>query len=377
VDTIVRLPSWQRRLGAAAASLAAVVAVTGAIFALEPVAPVLSLGVLYLFAVLPIAAIWGLPFALGVSIVSMLTFNWFFLPPTHTFRLRDSENWVALAVYLVTAVSVSELAARARRRAAEAEQLAREARETEARRRSEAIEAEALRRSDAVKTAVLRSVSHDLRSPITAIMTAGEVLQGPGDTLSASQRNELLASIRTEVKRLDRLVSNLLDLSRLEAGAASPVPELWPVDGLVARALDVIGARNARIDIVLPHELPPVKVDPGQMEHVLVNLLENALKFSPPSQSVEIRAEHGGGEVVLRVVDHGPGIPPDEQRRIFEPFTRGGSDHGERGSGLGLAIARGFVNVNGGRLWVDSTLGEGSAFTLALPAVEAPAKALA
>jgi two-component system sensor histidine kinase KdpD len=357
-------------------SLAAVGAVTAAIFALKPVAPVLSLGVLYLFAVLPVAAIWGLPFALGVSIVSMLTFNWFFLPPTHTFRLRDSENWVALAVYLVTAVSVSELAARARRRAAEAEQLAREARDSEARRRSEAIEAEALRRSDAVKTAVLRSVSHDLRSPITAIMTAGEVLQGSGDTLSESERVELLASIRTEVRRLDRLVSNLLDLSRLEAGAASPVPELWPVDGLVARALDVIGAGNARIDVVLPHELPPVKVDPGQLEHVLVNLLENALKFSPRSNSVEIRAEHIGGEVVLRVVDHGPGIPPDEQRRIFEPFTRGTSDDGERGSGLGLAIARGFANVNGGRLWVESELGGGSAFAVSLPAVETAAKVM-
>jgi two-component system sensor histidine kinase KdpD len=255
--------------------------------------------------------------------------------------------------------------------------LAREARETEARRRSEAIEAEALRRSDAVKTAVLRSVSHDLRSPITAIMTAGEVLQGSGDSLSASQRDELLASIGTEVKRLDRLVSNLLDLSRLEAGVASPVPELWPVDGLIARALDVVGTRNARIDVALPNELPPVSVDPGQIEHALVNLLENALKFSPPTRSVEIRAGHEGGEVVVRVVDHGIGIPPDDQRRIFEPFTRGASENGEHGSGLGLAIARGFVNVNGGRLWVESTPGEGSAFTLALPAVEAPARVVA
>jgi two-component system sensor histidine kinase KdpD len=126
-------------------SLAAVAAVTGIIFALKPVAPVLSLGVLYLFAVLPIAVVWGLPYAVGVSVVSMLAFNFFFLPPTHTLRLADSENWVALLVYVVTAISVSELAARARRRA-------REVRETET-----------LRRSDAVKTAVLRSVSHDLR----------------------------------------------------------------------------------------------------------------------------------------------------------------------------------------------------------------------
>jgi len=362
---------WHRQLAAATVSLGAVALVTGAIFALKTVAPVLSLGVLYLFAVLPVAAVWGLPFAIVVSVVSMLAFNFLFLPPTHTFRLADSENWVALAVYLVTAISVSELAARARRRAAEAEQHAREARESEARRRSEAIEAEALRRSDTVKTAVLRSVSHDLRSPITAIMTTSEVLESSGEALSGADREELLASIGLQVRRLDRLVSNLLDLSRLEAGAASPAPELWTVDGLVARALEVLGVESRRVEVVIPHDSPPISVDPTQLEHVLVNLLENALKFSAPTDVVEVRGEESGDDVVLRVIDHGPGIPAHEQRQIFEPFNRGASADGERGSGLGLAIARGFANVNGGRLWVESNLGSGAAFALAFPAVRA------
>src|SRR6476469_6038334 len=127
----------QRHGRAASLSLALVVVVTGAIFALRPIAPVLSLGVLYLFAVLPVAALFGLGYALVVSIASMLAFNFLFLPPTHTFRLAESENWAALAVYLMTAFSVSTLAAQARRRAVEAEQLA------------------ALKRSDAAKTAVL------------------------------------------------------------------------------------------------------------------------------------------------------------------------------------------------------------------------------
>jgi two-component system, OmpR family, sensor histidine kinase KdpD len=358
-------------------SLGAVALVTGAIYALEPVAPVLSLGVLYLFAVLPVAALWGLPFASLVSVVSMLAFNFFFLPPRHTFRLADSENWVALAVYLVTAISVSGLAARARRRAAEAEQHARDARESEARRRSEAIEAEALRRSDTVKTAVLRSVSHDLRSPITAIMTTSELLAGSGDALSAAERDELLASIRLQVRRLDRLVSNLLDLSRLEAGAARPLPELWTVDGLVARALEVLGVDSERVDVVVPHDSPPISVDPTQLEHVLVNLLENALKFSGPTDVVEVRAQEIGDEVVVRVIDHGPGVSAQEERQIFEPFNRGASADGERGSGLGLAIARGFANVNGGRLWVESAPGRGSAFAFAFPAVKVPARTTA
>jgi two-component system, OmpR family, sensor histidine kinase KdpD len=469
--------SWRlRQVAALLLSLGAVALVSGAIFALEPVAPVLSLGVLYLFAVLPVAAIWGLRFAVPVSIVSMLAFNYLFLPPKHTFRLADSENWVALAVYLVTGITVSALAARARRRATEAEQrrreatlaaevsaillesreveprlseisarvaellgasrahieldatrlqdgdgtvyellagsrvvgrlqvgaaatldreitgrvcsmlgtllataidreqLAREARDIEARRRSEAIEAETLRRSDAAKTAVLRSVSHDLRSPITAITAASEILDGSGRTLSAADRAELVMSIRQQARRLDRLVSNLLELSRLEAGAAHPELELWTIDGLIARALEAIGSDSDRVETLLPPDLPLVEVDPTQLERALVNLVENALKFSPPGALVRVDAEAVEGEIVVRVVDHGSGVPAHEYERIFEPFVRGVTVDGERGSGLGLAIARGFVNLNGGRLWVESTVADGTAFALALPAVEAPAR---
>ena len=346
------------RVRAALFSLVAVAAVTGAVYGLRPVAPVLSLGVIYLFAVLPVAALWGLPWALAVSLASMLTFNFLFLPPTHTFRLADSENWVALAVYLVTAVTVSELAARERRRAAEAERLARAARD-----------ADALRRSDAAKTAVLRSVSHDLRSPITAILTAGDVLESSGETLSADEREELHAAIRLQARRLNRVVSNMLDLSKLEAHAAQPSPELWTVDVLIARALEAIGPENERIGTVLPDDSPPVRVDAAQLEHALVNLLENALKFSSPTDPIELSAETRSGEVVVSVTDHGPGIPPEERERIFEPFARGTNGDVGAGSGLGLAIARGFVQLNGGRLWLDTTRATGTTFVLTLPAV--------
>jgi two-component system, OmpR family, sensor histidine kinase KdpD len=345
-------------------SLGAVAVVTGAIFALEPVAPVLSLGVLYLFAVLPVAALWGLPLAAFVSVVSMLTFNFLFLPPRHTFRLADSENWVALAVYLVTAISVSELAARARRRADEAERLAHAARETEE-----------LRRSDAVKTAVLRTVSHDLRSPITAIMTASDLLESSSATLSTEEHEELYSSIRLQIHRLDRFVSNLLDLSRLEAGAARPLPELWTVDGLVARALDAIGPENERIDTAFHDDSPPLRVDAAQIEHALVNVLENALKFSSPTDVVELRTEGSGGELVIRITDHGPGMPSGEREEIFEPFRRGTMTEGRTGSGLGLAIARGFVQLNGGRIWVESEPGRGTTVAVAFPAARMPAEA--
>lgn len=434
---------------AGAASFAAVAVVTGAVYALDPVAPTLSLGVLYLFAVLPVAALWGLPFAAAVSVISMLTFNYLFLPPRHTFHLAESENWVALAVYLVTAFSVSGLAARARHRAAEAEQQRREAsfaadvstllleqprvelelpeiavrtadllgvshcwielgppREPDpdeegfdlvagdrglgrvfldsARRPdpavrervlavlasllATAIDREELGRSDAVKTAVLRSVSHDLRSPLTAISTASEVLADVAQPLSAADRDELLAVIRLQVRRLDRLVANLLDLSRLEVGAARPDVELWTADGLVARALEALGPEGERVAVSLP-PAPATRVDAAQLERVLVNLLENALSHSSAGAAVEVRAEHEGDELVIRVIDRGPGISPDEQAAIFEPFRQGATGDA-RGAGLGLAIARGFAELNGGRLWVESELGRGATFALALPAVE-------
>ena len=188
--------------------------------------------------------------------------------------------------------------------------------------------------------------------------------------MSSAERDELLDSIRLQVRRLDRLVSNLLDLSRLEAGAASPVPELWTIDGLVARALEVLGRDSARVDVVIPDDSPPISVDPTQLEHVLVNILENALKFSAPPDVVEISAHEVGPEVVVRVIDHGPGIPTEEQVQIFEAFNRGSGADGHGGSGLGLAIARGFAQVNGGRVWVESQPGRGSTFVLAFPAVK-------
>jgi K+-sensing histidine kinase KdpD len=333
-----------RLLLGSAASIASVALVTGGIYALRPVAPVLSLGVLYVFAVLPIAAVFGVGFAVPVAVVSMLTFNFLFLPPRHTFELRDSENWVALAVYLVTAVSVSALAARARRRAEEAERALAERDET---------------------TAVLRSVSHDLRSPLTAIGASAEMLAEP-DGLAESDRAELVASIRDQAGRLDRLVANLLDLSRLEAGAASPRAELWPVDELVGRALEAVGPDGDRVAVSLPPETPAVRVDAAQLERVLVNLVENALRYSSPDEPVEVRARAEHGEVVISVADRGPGVRAEDRKSIFEPFW---SQSGG-GSGLGLAIARGFASLNGGRLSLEPDTGRGATFSITLPAVE-------
>ncbi len=326
--------------------------------------PVLSLGVLYIFAVLPVAVFWGLGLATAVSVASMLAFNWFFLPPRHTFQLSDGANWAVLAVYLVTAVVVSALAARSRRRA----ELA-EAREREAAGRAAAeLEAEALRRSDSLKTALLHSVSHDLRSPLTAIVAAASSLANPQVRLDTVDHDELVATIRVEAERLNRLVGNLLDLSRLQGGAAEPRPELWPVDDLVAQTLEQLGSRGDRVVIELDENAPPVHVDAVQIERVLVNLLDNALKFSPAGSPVRVQGEAHAGELRLHVLDLGPGVPAAEREAIFEAFRRG-TGPPRSGAGLGLAIARGFAEANGARVWSEDG-GASGHFVLALPIAE-------
>lgn len=332
-------------------SAAAVTAVTGAVFGLKQVAPVLGLSILYLLAVLPVAVVYGLVYALGVSIASMLTFNFFFLPPLHTLALTDSANWVALAVFVVTAVVVSELATRARRRV------------------FAAAEAESLRRSDAAKTAVLHAVSHDLRSPLTAIGVAAGGLQSGSLRLAEEDRAALLETIRLETARLDRLVANLLDLSRLEAGVAPARPELWPVDELVSRALDALGAEASRVVVALDEGAPLVRVDAAQLERVLVNVLDNALRYSSFSDAVDLTVSSTGDDVRLRIEDRGPGLAPEDVERIFEPFEHGRV--GGEGTGLGLAIARGFAEANGCRLWAEAQPGRGATFTLALPSAAA------
>ena len=335
-------------------SVAAVAVVTGVIFGLKEIAPVRSLSVLYLFAVLPVAVFYGLAYAIGVSVLSMLAFNFFFLPPLHTLALTDSGDWAALGVFLVTAVVVSELAALARRRA-----LA-------------AADAEALRRSDTVKTAVLRAVSHDLRSPLTAIRTAAEGLRSGSLELDEDDRVGLLETIGIETARLERLVSNLLDLSKLEAGAARPRLELWPIDELISRALDALGADAARVSVRNEGGVPPALVDAAQLERVLVNILENALQLSSPSDPVEVAVASDGAEIAVRISDRGPGLEGQDLDRIFEPFERGSGVRG--GTGLGLAIARGFAEANGCRLWAEPSPGSGATFVLTLPAAAFPAE---
>ncbi|HKF80607.1 MAG TPA: ATP-binding protein [Thermoleophilaceae bacterium] len=232
-------------------------------------------------------------------------------------------------------------------------------------------EAEAVRRAEVAKTAVLHAVSHDLRSPLTAIVTAGTALQT--DSLSEQDRDELLSVIESESGRLSRLVDDLLDLSRIEAGAVAPRPDWCDLKEVVARA--AAAYNDHPLELRLPDELPLVRVDAVQVERVFSNLINNAIKFSPPGAPVTVSGGASPAGVTVRVSDRGPGIPSSARRHVFEPFFRGRGD--QTGSGLGLAISRGFVEANGGRITLQSRKGQGTAFAVTFPRAEiaAPTRA--
>jgi two-component system sensor histidine kinase KdpD len=230
----------------------------------------------------------------------------------------------------------------------------------------EVVETSALRRSDVLKTALLRSVSHDLRSPLTAILTAVGALDS--SSLSDRERAELVADIGGEAERLSRLVDKLLDMSRLEARTAEPRVEWCSVEEVIQAAIDELALPAATFALSIDAELPLIRADAAQLERAFANLLENSARHSG-GYPVSVRARAVGQRILVRIVDRGPGVPAAEKQRIFEPFYRAPSpaQNGHRGSGLGLAIVRGFVEANGGRVWVESLPGQGSTFVVELP----------
>jgi two-component system sensor histidine kinase KdpD len=445
----------ERRLAAGVVvAIASVAALTGLIYALREFTPVVSTGVVYMLAVLLVSSYWGLWMGLGTAVLSALAFNFFHIPPTGRFTIAESQNWLALAVFLVAALVTSTLADSARSRAEEAERRSREAdlsaelarlllgarsvedslraasqriaktfdlpsvsielgwADSDQRRRalplivegsrigtvlvparidpdtldalqdrvipgletlvaavrrrdeleSQVIETKALRRSNVVKTTILRSVSHDLRSPLTAITAAAGGLES--ETLSDEERRELGSVIATESARLSRLVDNLLDLSRLQAGPVETRQESVDVEELVRAVLDHVPAPPGGIDLSFEPDLPPIEADASQLERALANVLENAVRFAG-GEPVTVRGRATDRQILLRISDRGPGIRQQELERVFEPFTHVGEDGS--GSGLGLAIARGFLEANGGRIRAESLPGQGTSFVIQLP----------
>jgi two-component system sensor histidine kinase KdpD len=243
----------------------------------------------------------------------------------------------------------------------------------------QAIHAEALRESDRLKDVLLGSVTHELRTPIASIKAAASSLLQPDMTWSDDDRREFLESIDVSAERLNRLVGNLLDLSRLEAGSAQPEKDWYPIGDVIATVLDRLDltgqTREHRITVDVPDDIPLVPMDYVQIEQVLTNLTENALKYSPAESEVHIAARALlSSELEVRVQDHGVGIPPGELEAIFDKFYRvqhvrlpWAAARPPMGTGLGLAICAAIIRAHGGRIWAESAPGRGSTFIFTLP----------
>ena len=224
-----------------------------------------------------------------------------------------------------------------------------------------------LAEADRMRTALLNAVGHDLRTPLAAAKAAVSGLRSPGITWSHEDRAELLGNADEALDRLSALVTNLLDLSRLQAGALSVVPRPVGLDDVVSMAL-FHEAHGHAVELDVPPELPEVLADPGLLDRVVANLVQNALRYAPPGQPIRLAASSHAGRVELRIVDRGPGIPAADRDTVFAPFQRlDDSPRDGAGVGLGLAIARGFTEAMGGRLVAEDTPGGGLTMVVDLP----------
>ncbi|MGH7429472.1 MAG: ATP-binding protein, partial [Candidatus Methylomirabilaceae bacterium] len=222
--------------------------------------------------------------------------------------------------------------------------------------------------TERLRNAILSSVSHDLRTPLATITgAASSLLDSPTETDPASRR-ELIQAISTEANRLDRLVRNLLDMTRLEAGAVQLRKEFHPLEEVVGAALTRLGSRlqGHQIRTEFPADLPLVLLDGVLIEQVMLNLLENAIKYAPPGSTIDLSATASEKEMLFEIADRGPGLPPGDEERIFDKFYRAGPAH-EGGVGLGLTICRGIVDAHGGRIWAENRSGGGAVFRFTLP----------
>jgi two-component system sensor histidine kinase KdpD len=219
-----------------------------------------------------------------------------------------------------------------------------------------------------LRAALFSSVTHDLRTPLASITASVTSLLDADASFTDEDRRDLLDTIRQEAGRLNRLVGNLLDLSRIRAGALIPTTTPTAIDevieGVVARLQPVLAGHEIRL--MLRSNIPDVPIDVVQIDQVLTNLLENAAKYSPRGTPITVAASRWQEVVEIRVADRGPGIPQEERERVFEPFVRGDTDTA-RGTGLGLSIGRAIVESHGGRIWIEGTPGGGTTVVFRLP----------
>lgn len=371
-----------------AAALLAIAAAAGALKLLgEHINPT-TVALAFLLIILFIATVWGSRPAIVASVVGIVTFNFFFLPPFRTFTIRDPHNWIAFIAFMITAITVGQLSGRVKRRAeeaeaarAEVERLYYELQDSFER----SSQAKALKQSERLKSALLDAVTHDLRTPLTSIKASATTMlddlysverDNAAPQLDLEGRKEMLRVIDEETDRLDRFVEGLTKLARLDAGEMHLHRQWTQIDEIITTALKRAEPRTQthQMEVWIEDELPSIKVDEQAMGEVIYTLVDNAAKYSPAGSPIRIRTAPGeDNTLVLSVEDQGPGLRPEIRERVFEKFFRAmrDGDTGDgrsSGTGMGLAIARGIVEAHGGKIRVgDADHGTGAKFVVMIP----------
>jgi K+-sensing histidine kinase KdpD len=341
-----------------------------------------------LLIVVFLATAWGLGPAILASLLAVACFNFFFLPPLYTFSIADPENWIALLAFLITAITVGQLSARAKSRAEEAdatkqeiEGLYRELQETF----EQASQTKALKQSERLKSALLDAVTHDLRTPLTSIKASittlldearGGVNGEQRVELDSESKLEMMEVIDEESDRLNRFIGGLIELARIEAGEMHLRLRWGTLDEIISAALQRAESitRGHDVEVSIEKDLPALRVDERAVSEVIYTLVDNAAKYSPQGTGIGITAQRSDkGMIKIAVEDCGEGIAIDLRERVFDKFfraTRDGDISTQRpsGTGMGLAIAKGIVEAHEGQIWVESgKSGDGTRVVFTLP----------
>lgn len=342
-----------------------------------------TVALVFLLLILFIATFTGRNPALVASVMAMLCFNYFFIPPVRTFTIADPQNLIAWAAFMITAITAGELSAYAKRRAEEAVKQRKQIERLYDELKTafeKASEAEALRRSEKLKSALLDAVTHDLRTPLTSIKVLATTLldsEGGQQTieLDSESKHEFLEIIVTETNRLNQFIEGMVELAQIEAGSLGlrrgwdEIPEI--IEAALLRAEKLL--QNRHILLKLEENLPLVQVDSKSLAEVIYTLLDNAAKYSPENSQIEIAAHNTGQDTIeISVTDEGEGVPVEWREKIFDKFFRVAetqkSANNPKGMGLGLAIAKGIVEAHGGKIQVmDNLKGKGAKFVLTVP----------
>ncbi len=309
-----------------------------------------SVLLLYVVATVVVSVVGGLVAGVVAALASFVLANFFLTPPYRTLAVDDRNSVIELVVFLLVSVTVSALVDVAARRRSTAQQLD---------------------EVDRLRSALLAAVGHDLRTPLAEIKAAVTTLRQTDVRLAPEDEAELLAGIERSSDSLSDLVANLLDLSRLQAGALSVDLQPTGLDEVVSRAL--LDRRFAAVTHDVADDLPMAYADAGLLERVVANLVDNAHRHSPSGRPVEVLGRVDDRVVRVAVVDHGPGVPEQDWDRIFRPFQRVGDQGPASSVGLGLAIARGFTEAMGGSVVPSRTPGGGLTMTVTLPRADRPA----